>query len=85
MTTNPDQGIVVDNTESGVRYAITARNLDPKAEVYVRDLRSDETVRGYHPRVVQRAEATPVEDVADTDEDFTIFNDEPIKPQKKGK
>lgn len=43
-------GIVVDHKESGVRYAISERNFNPKVHKKVRDLNPGETVRGFTPK-----------------------------------
>lgn len=40
-------GIVVENKESGLRYASHDRNFDPKTERKVRDLKVGETVLGF--------------------------------------
>lgn len=42
-------GIVVDHVESGVRYAISDKNYDPKVNRKVRDLNPGETVIGFKP------------------------------------
>lgn len=42
-------GIVVDHTESGVRYAISDKNYDPAINRKVRDLKVGETVLGFKP------------------------------------
>lgn len=42
-------GIVVDHVESGVRYAISDKNYNPKVNRKVRDLKPGETVRGFQP------------------------------------
>jgi hypothetical protein len=42
-------GIVVDHKESGVRYAISEKNFDPKAHKKVRNLKAGETVLGFKP------------------------------------
>lgn len=42
-----DHGIVVENKESGLRYASLDRNFDPKSERKVRDLKSGESVFSY--------------------------------------
>jgi hypothetical protein len=42
-------GIVVDHVESGVRYAISDKNYDPKINRKVRDLKPGETVLGFRP------------------------------------
>lgn len=42
-----DHGIVVENKESGLRYASLDRNFDPKSERKVRDLRVGETVHSF--------------------------------------
>jgi len=42
-----DHGIVVENKESGLRYASHDRNFDPKSERKVRDLRAGESVLSY--------------------------------------
>lgn len=43
-------GIVVDHLESGVRYAISEHNFDPKVNRKVRDLKPGETVQGFQPK-----------------------------------
>lgn len=43
-------GIVVDHKESGVRYAVSERNFNPKIHEKVRDLRPSETVIGFKPK-----------------------------------
>lgn len=43
-------GIVVEHKESGVRYAVSDRNYNPRVHRKVRDLRPGETVLGYRPR-----------------------------------
>ena len=43
------RGIVVDHKESGVRYAVSERNYNPKIHKRVRDLLPGETVLGYQP------------------------------------
>lgn len=40
-------GIVVENKESGLRYASHDRNFDPKSERKVRDLKIGESVLSY--------------------------------------
>lgn len=40
-------GIVVENKESGLRYASHDSNFDSKTERYVRDLRAGESVLAY--------------------------------------
>lgn len=40
-------GIVVENKESGLRYASHDSNFDPRSERKVRDLRHGETVLSY--------------------------------------
>jgi len=44
------KGIVVDHKDSGVRYAISEHNFNPKVHKRVRDLQPGETVLGYSPR-----------------------------------
>lgn len=43
-------GIVVENKESGVRYAVSDANYDPTSERKVRDLKPGESVRSYAPK-----------------------------------
>ncbi|AXQ52878.1 hypothetical protein SEA_NEFERTHENA_14 [Microbacterium phage Neferthena] len=43
-------GIVVEHNESGVRYAVSDRNYNPKVHKKIRDLRPGETVLGYQPK-----------------------------------
>lgn len=45
-----DHGIVVQHKESGVRYALSDENYDPKTERKVRDLKPGETTRSYIPK-----------------------------------
>lgn len=45
-----DHGIVVENKESGLRYASLDVNYDPQTERKVRDLKAGETVFSYVPR-----------------------------------
>lgn len=45
-----DHGIVVENKETGLRYASLDVNHDPATERKVRDLRAGETVLSYQPR-----------------------------------
>lgn len=45
-----DHGIVVENKESGVRFASTDANFDPASERKIRDLHPGETILGYVPR-----------------------------------
>lgn len=45
-----DHGIVVENKESGLRYASLDENYDPQVERKVRDLKAGETVLSYLPR-----------------------------------
>lgn len=40
-------GIVVENKESGLRYASTDANFDPQSERKVRDLRPGESIFSY--------------------------------------
>lgn len=42
-----DHGIVVENKESGLRYASLDRNFDPKSERKVRDLKPGESIMSY--------------------------------------
>jgi hypothetical protein len=44
-------GIVVDNKESGLRYAVSDENYDSHKESKVRDLKPGETVIGYQPKL----------------------------------
>lgn len=43
-------GIVVDHKESGVRYAVSDKNFNPKLHRRVRDLKPGESVVGYRPK-----------------------------------
>ncbi|QDK03673.1 hypothetical protein SEA_ZENITSU_12 [Microbacterium phage Zenitsu] len=43
-------GIVVDHKETGVRYAVSESNFNPKVHEKVRDLNPGETVLAYAPR-----------------------------------
>lgn len=49
-TIKSSHGVVVDDKESGVRYAMSDQYFNPEAHTYVRDLRPGETVRGYQPK-----------------------------------
>lgn len=42
-----DHGIVVENKESGLRYASLDQNFDPKSERKVRDLKAGESIMSY--------------------------------------
>jgi len=44
------KGIVVDQKESGVRFAIHVENHDPKTQTFVRDLEPWETVISFRPK-----------------------------------
>lgn len=46
-----DHGIVVEHKESGVRFAVSDANHDPKSERKVRDLRAGESVLSYVPKL----------------------------------
>ena len=43
-------GIVVEHKRSGVRFAVSEGNFNPKNHNKVRDLKPGETVIGYQPR-----------------------------------
>jgi len=43
-------GIVVEHKESGVRYALSDVNYNPKVHRKVRDLHPGETILGYKPK-----------------------------------
>lgn len=43
-------GIVVENKDNGMRYAISESNFDPDTHTKIRDLKPGETVRAYIPR-----------------------------------
>lgn len=45
-----DHGIVVEHKESGVRYAVSDKNFDPRNERKVRDLKTGESVLSYRPK-----------------------------------
>ena len=51
-----DHGIVVDHVESGVRFAVSDANYNPKVHRKVRDLKAGESVTSYRPRARQRSE-----------------------------
>lgn len=54
------RGIVVDHKESGVRYAVSERNYNPKIHTKVRELDPGETVLGFRPkRKEQTRKAAP--------------------------
>jgi hypothetical protein len=44
-------GIIVDHKETGIRYAISEVNFNPKTQTKVRGLNPGETVLGYKPRL----------------------------------
>lgn len=52
------RGIVVDHKESGVRYAISESNFNPKLHRKVRPLLPTETVHGYQPKVAPKQGAS---------------------------
>lgn len=68
-------GIVVENKESGLRYASTDANYDPKTERKVRDLRVGESVLSYG---FKEARPTFGQDNDSTDEDETDTDDQPV-------
>lgn len=43
-------GLVVDDINSGVRFAVSAANYDPETQNIVRELKPWETVQGFRPR-----------------------------------
>lgn len=43
------RGIIVDHKETGVRYAVSEGNYNPKVHKKVRELRPGETVQGFRP------------------------------------
>ena len=51
-------GFVVDHKESGVRYAVSPQNFNPKIHDKVRELESHETVRGFQPKRLPKATQT---------------------------
>lgn len=52
-----DHGIVVEHKESGMRFAVSDRNYNPKVHRKVRDLKPGESVRTYSPRHSERVSA----------------------------
>lgn len=65
-----DHGIVVENKESGLRYASLDQNYDPQTERKVRDLKAGETVLGYVPRhKTSLGDQDEVAESGDTDPD----------------
>lgn len=49
-------GYVVDHKTSGVRYAVSPQNFNPKVHAKVRDLEQHETVRGFRPKRIKSAD-----------------------------
>lgn len=71
-----DHGIVVENKESGLRYASLDANYDPKTERKVRDLKAGESVLSYGVRAPRDSfEANT--DSPDEDE-ATDTDDQPV-------
>lgn len=64
-------GFVVDHKESKVRYAVSARNFNPKIHDKVRPLKQHETVRGYVPKAVaaKGAKEAPEDERQDLSDD----------------
>jgi hypothetical protein len=58
------RGYVVEHKESGVRYAVSPQNLNPKIHDMIRDLKQEETVRGFAPRLKEVANTAAPSDVA---------------------
>lgn len=56
-------GIVVENKDNGMHYAISDVNYNSETHRKVRDLKPGETVRNYRPRRVE-----PLSEIADTTE-----------------
>ena len=52
-------GYVVDHKTSGVRYAVSPQNFNPKVHTKVRELEQHETVRGFRPKRVKSATRPP--------------------------
>lgn len=71
-----DHGIVVENKESGLRYASLDANYDPKSERKVRDLRAGESILSYGVKGPRDSFAADT-DSADTDE-ATDPDDQPV-------
>lgn len=65
---NPsDHGIVVDHKESGMRFAISDRNYNPKVHRKVRDLKPGESVCTYRPKQGNSAQAESQTEGASTE------------------
>ena len=54
------KGYVVMHKETGNEYAVSEGNFNPKTESKKRDLKKNETVRGYVPRPRVKANAADV-------------------------
>lgn len=52
-------GVVVEHKRSGIRYAVSGGNFNPKVHTKVRDLKPGETVLGYVPRRKSEINSTP--------------------------
>jgi hypothetical protein len=50
-----DHGIVVENKESGIRYASLDQNFDPTSERKIRDLKPGESVLSYQPKLAAQS------------------------------
>lgn len=48
-------GYVVDHKNSGVRYAVSPQNFNPKVHTKVRELEQHETVRGFQPKRIVKS------------------------------
>lgn len=59
-------GIVVDHKKSGVRYAISEKNFNPKVHKKVRELEPGETVHGFQPMNKRSLSAIVTETVTPT-------------------
>ena len=51
------KGIVVDHKETGLRYAVSERNFNPKVHTKVRELRPSESVHSFRPKKRETFEA----------------------------
>lgn len=60
-----DHGIVVENKQSGVRYATSDINYNPKTDRKIRDLRAGESVLSYRPKATNNGSSE--DDVEDPD------------------
>lgn len=82
-TTKPkttEVGFVVDHKESGVRYAVSPSNYNPKVHTKVRALKPHETPAAYQPK------AAPSQAAAESaaDRGGPVSDDSPKTPSAEG-